>query len=350
MHEARRAALRDQQEMMRRAQGTLLGLAIGDALGMPTQMLPRPVVARLFPVLEGFEAGPSQNAISAGQPAGRVTDDTQQALLVARLLVEGQGHVEGARFVEELLRWAEQAEADGSEQLGPSSRRALEAVQRGAAPEEAGRRGDTNGAAMRIAPVGIAVPLEPVERFLERVEEACRPTHFTGLAIAGAAAVAAVISAGLEGASFVEAVNEARRLARLGQERGAYVAGASVAERLVWAVDLVSQLDEESAQDAIVDLIGTGVATQEAVPAAFAIAQRWRADPWRACLIAARLGGDSDTIAALVGAMLGACSGSEVFPVEARTTVVQVNALDIDGLLSELLALRTRLQQEEVRL
>jgi ADP-ribosylglycohydrolase len=115
-------------------------------------------------------------------------------------------------------------------------------------------------------------------------------------------------------------------------------------------VDLVSQLDEESAQDAIVDLIGTGVATQEAVPAAFAIAQRWQADPWRACLIAARLGGDSDTIAALVGAMLGACSGLEVFPVEARTTVVQVNALDIDGLLSELLALRTRLQQEEVRL
>jgi ADP-ribosylglycohydrolase len=350
MHEARRAALRDQQEMMRRAQGTLMGLAIGDALGMPTQMLPRPVVARLFPVLEGFEAGPLQNAISAGQPAGRVTDDTQQALLVARLLVEGQSHVEGARFVEELLRWAEQAEADGSEQLGPSSRRALEAVQRGAAPEEAGRRGDTNGAAMRIAPVGIAVPLEPVERFLKRVEEACRPTHFTGLAIAGAAAVAAVISAGLEGASFVEAVNEARRLARLGQERGAYVAGASVAERLVWAVDLVSQLDEESAQDAIVELIGTGVATQEAVPAAFAIAQRWQADPWRACLIAARLGGDSDTIAALVGAMLGACSGLEVFPVEARTTVVQVNALDIDGLLSELLALRTRLQQEEVRL
>ncbi|WP_376795647.1 ADP-ribosylglycohydrolase family protein [Thermogemmatispora sp.] len=339
-----------QKEMLRRAQGALLGLAIGDALGMPTQMLPRSLVAQLFPALEGFEAGPQQNAISAGQPAGRVTDDTQQALLVARLLVEEKGRVPSDRFVQELLRWAEQAEADGSEQLGPSSRRALEAVRRGEAPEEAGRRGDTNGAAMRIAPVGIAVPLEPVERFLECIEEVCRPTHFTGLAIAGAAAVAAVVSAGLEGATFAEALGEGLRLARLGQARGAYVAGASVAERLIWAVDLVSQLDEESAQDAIVDLIGTGVATQEAVPAAFALAARWQADPWRACLIAARLGGDSDTIAALVGAMLGACSGLEVFPEEARTTVVQVNALDVDGLVSELLALRTRLQQEEVRL
>ncbi|MBX5448448.1 ADP-ribosylglycohydrolase family protein [Thermogemmatispora sp.] len=349
MHEAGGAALREPEEREQRARGALLGLAIGDALGMPTQMLPRSVVAQLFPSLEGFEAGPPQNAISAGQPAGKVTDDTQQALLVARLLVEGQGHVISHRFVEELLRWAELAEADGSEQLGPSSRRALEAVRRGLRPEEAGRRGDTNGAAMRIAPVGIAVPLEPARRFLERIEEVCRPTHFTGVAIAGATAVAAVISAGVAGASFQEALGEAQHLARQAQEHGAYVAAASVAERLIWAVDLVSHLDEESAQDAIVDLIGTGVATQEAVPAAFAIAARWRADPWRACLIAARLGGDSDTIAALVGAMLGACAGLEVFPQEARTTVVQVNALDIDRLVSRLLALRDRLQQEEVR-
>ncbi len=336
------------QEIVARAEGALLGLAIGDALGMPTQMLPRRQVTQLFPVLAGFEAGPPQNAISAGQPAGSVTDDTQQALIVARLLVEGHGHVESARFVEQLLAWAREAEANGSEQLGPSSRRALEAVQRGLPPEEAGRRGDTNGAAMRIAPVGIAVPVEPLSRLLDCVEEVCLPTHHTGLAIAGAAAVAAAVSAGVGGASLQEALSYARQAARLGQERGAYVAGASVAERLAWALELVGSLDEASAQDAIAELIGTGVATQEAVPAAFAIAARWSADPWRACLIAARLGGDSDTIGALAGAILGACAGAVAFPVEARATVVRVNHLELRDVVGELLALRSRRDQQEV--
>lgn len=327
-------------ELMRRAQGTLVGLAIGDALGMPTQMLPRQQVAALFPLLNDFVAGPPENWISAGQPAGSVTDDTQQALIVARLLIAGNGHLDTAQFVEQLLAWSRQAEANGTEQLGPSSRRALEAIQGGLALEEAGRRGDTNGAAMRIAPVGIIMPVEPLVRLVDSVEEVCRPTHFTGLAIAGAAAVAATISAGVGGAAFPEALSIARHAARLGQERGHYVAGANVAERIIWAVELVNQLDEASALDAIADLVGTGVTTQEAVPAAFAIASRWSNDPWRACLIAARLGGDSDTIGAITGAMLGACTGVDAFPAHAAATVARVNRLDLENLAGRLVAMR----------
>ena len=330
-------------ELLWRAQGALLGLAIGDALGMPTQMLPRQQVATLFPALDGFLTGPPENAISPGQPAGSVTDDTQQALIVARLLIAGNGHIDGAQFVAELLSWSRNAEANGTEQLGPSSRRALENIQRGVSLEEAGRHGDTNGAAMRITPVGILSPLEPLARLVDRVEEVCRPTHFTGLAIAGAAAVAAAVSAGIDGASFSAALSPARQAARLGQERGYYAAGANIAERIAWAVDLVSQLDEASALDALVDLVGTGVTTQEAIPAAFAIASRWTSDPWQACLIAARLGGDSDTIGALVGAMLGACNGKTAFPTEAATIVTRVNELDLESLAEKLVAIRTRL-------
>ncbi|MGC8635358.1 MAG: ADP-ribosylglycohydrolase family protein [Candidatus Limnocylindrales bacterium] len=326
-----------------RARGALCGLAIGDALGMPTQLLPRARVAALFPTLTGFQAGPPENAISAGQPAGAVTDDTQQALIVARLLVAGKGRFDADRFVAELLAWAHDAEADGSEQLGPSSRRALEAIQRGVAPDEAGRHGDTNGAAMRIAPVGIVVPVEPLTRLVDRVEEVCRPTHFTGLAISGAAAVAAAVSAGVGGASVAEAVSLARAAARLGCARGAYSPGASVAERIRWAVDLAGRFDEASALDAITDLVGTGVATQEAVPAAFALAARWPSDPWEACLQAARLGGDSDTIGAITGAIVGACTGVTAFPAAALEVIRRVNALDLAELADGLLAVRRAL-------
>ena len=57
------------------------------------------------------------------------------------------------------------------------------------------------------------------------------------------------------------------------------------------AVGLVRGMDEGSAMDAVYELVGTGVATQETVPAAFAIGSRWSEDPWRACLEAARVEG-----------------------------------------------------------
>lgn len=328
--------------MTRRAQGALMGLAIGDALSMPTQLLSRQQVASLFPTLNDFVDGPPENAISAGRPAGSVTDDTHQALIVAQLLIAGNGHIDSVEFVQQLFAWAREAEANGTEQLGPSTRRALEAIQKGCPLEEAGRHDDTNGAAMRIAPVGIAVPLEPLSGLVDLVEEACRPTHFTGLAIAGAAAVAAVISAGIGGAVFTETLGIARHVARLGQGRGFYIPGASIAERIVWAVELVSQLEEASALDAITDLIGTGVTTQEAVPAAFAIASRWSNDPWHACLVAARLGGDSDTIGAIIGAMLGACAGVDAFPAHAAATIEHVNGLNLENLARRLVAVRAR--------
>ena len=88
-------------ETKQRARAALVGLAIGDALGMPTQMLPRYQVEACFPSLTDFAAGPPVNAISAGQPAGSVTDDTQQALIIARLLIAGKGAFDGERFVQE---------------------------------------------------------------------------------------------------------------------------------------------------------------------------------------------------------------------------------------------------------
>jgi len=75
-----------------RAAGALYGLAVGDALGMPTQSLPRArIEASYGPLLAGFEAAPVGHPLAAGLPAGSVTDDTEQALLLAGLLIDGGG-------------------------------------------------------------------------------------------------------------------------------------------------------------------------------------------------------------------------------------------------------------------
>jgi ADP-ribosylglycohydrolase len=326
-----------------RALGAFYGLAIGDALGMPTQMLPRKVVTDLYGEMPWFAPGPDVNEISVGLPAGRVTDDTDQAVIVARTLIDGSGEIDLALLAGRLLDWEHAMAAAGSlDLLGPSTKRAVASVSHGAAPGESGRAGYTNGAAMRITPVGIATPARPLARLATAVAAASRLTHDTTVAISGAAAVAAAVSAGVDGADVAEAILLAQSAAEIGAGHGHYVPAASVADRIRWAVRLVHGLDDEDALEVIDRLVGTGVTTQEAVPAAFAIASLAPGDPWRACRLAAVLGGDSDTVAAMAGAVVGACCGLSALPSDAVQLVRTVNDLHLEPVVDGLLALRAK--------
>jgi len=328
-----------------RALAAFYGLAIGDALGMPTQELPRSR-AREILALSRFEDAPHDQRISAHLRAGTVTDDTEQALVVARLLVEGQGRVDAHVLAQRLLDWESDVTARGSlDLLGPSTRRALAAVADGVDPLTTGSSGATDGAAMRITPVGIATPPEPVMGLVDAVVALDLPTHDTGIAHAGAAAVAAMVSHGVAGSPVSGSLPRAVEAARLAQDRGHWVAGPSVSARIVWAVDLVRTTSEsrgaEAALDAVDRLVGTSLLTQEAVPAAFAVTALHAHDPWAAVRAAAALGGDSDTIAAMVGAMVGAANGMSGWPDHALATVRRVNSLALEPLVESLLVLRS---------
>jgi ADP-ribosylglycohydrolase len=324
-----------------RARGALYGLAIGDALGMPTQMLSRrEIVDRWGSLLTGFEAAPDDHPIAAGMPAGAVTDDTEQAVLLGRLLVDGQGRVGPRELAAALLGWERDMAARGSlDLLGPSTKRALQAVQDGTPPAAAGSYGDTNGAAMRITPVGLATAAEPGSALVDRVQQASLVTHNTSIALAGAAAVAAAVSAGVDGADVATAIAAGIAAARLGAQRGHWTAGADVAARIDWAVNLVAGAQPDRAAEVIYTLVGTSLATQESVPAAFAVLSAVPGDPWQACLLAASLGGDSDTIAAMAGAIGGACHGLAAFPPDAIETM-DANGLELAELADSLYQLR----------
>lgn len=327
-----------------RALGALLGLAVGDALGMPTQLLPREtVVDRYGPVLARFEPAPADHPLAAGLRAGTVTDDTEQAVLLGRLLVDSAGRVDPAELARRLLAWEDGVRARGSlDLLGPSTRRALADLAAGADPADAGRFGDTNGAAMRIAPVGVATPVSAgrLPSLVDAVVAASALTHNTSVALAGASAVAAAVSAGVDGADVPTAVDVAVRAAAEGARRGRWVAAADVGARVRWAVDTVAGRTDDQALELVHRLVGTSLATQESVPAAFALLSLHPGDPWHTCLLAASVGGDCDTIAAIAGAVAGACAGAAAFPADAARTVSEVNALDLTGLARDLLALR----------
>ena len=229
--------------------------------------------------------------------------------------------------------------------LGPSTKRAISALAAGADIGQAGRSGVTNGAAMRIAPVGIAAPAADLDGLVDRVVEASRATHNTGVALAGAAAVAAAVSAGLDGAAVPDAIGLAVAAARRAARRGHWVAAADVAARITWATGLTAELARRpggpgAVIDIVYPLVGTSLAAQESVPAAFAVLAASPEDPWLACRIAASAGGDCDTIAAMAGAIGGACHGLAGFPAAARAFVADVNDLRLDELAAGLLRVR----------
>ncbi|MEM6887082.1 MAG: ADP-ribosylglycohydrolase family protein [Pseudomonadota bacterium] len=321
-----------------RAFGALAGMAIGDALGMPSQTLTRQQIHQHYGQITGFVVPFDDHPVSHGLRAGQITDDTEQALMLAQRLIAGRGRINEAQLASDLLAWEADVKARGfRDLLGPSSRAALDAMLAGAPISQTGRGGTTNGAAMRIAPIGIATPIEPLAGFVDQVELACRMTHNTGEAIAGAAAVAAIISCGLEGRDFDKSVRTAVLAAKEGQKRGYAAGDGDMAARVRDALSLARRVKDINE---LVGVTGTSVASHQSIPAAFGIVSLADGNPWKAALIAANVGDDTDTIGAMAGAMAGACSGSAALPKAAVEFVLTANALPLQETARRLLKLR----------
>ena len=329
---------------MDRALGAFYGLALGDALGMPTQSLSRGQILSRFGHIGTLENAPADQPIAPGMPAGSITDDTEQAILVGQLLVEGRGSIDPHLLAQRLIAWEANMQAKGSQDLlGPSTKRAIEMILAGHSPEESGRHGTTNGAAMRITPVGIASDVRQPERFIQSVVQACQVTHNTSLGIASAAAVAAVVSSGLNGTQLEHALNAGTEMAFMAEHHGHWVAGGRIGPRIRWARQASRECNPDNIGDLLYDVIGTSVASQESVVAAFALAQRVASgalSSFDALCMAASIGGDTDTIAAILGAMLGACGGLQLWPAALIKQIVAVNSMQLDPLVRDLLALR----------
>lgn len=326
-------------QMQHRAIGALAGIAIGDALGMPSQTMTRAAIVAAYGRITDFVAPIEDHPVSHGLSAATVTDDTEQTLLLADLLIRSPGRFDDHAWAHALIDWEADVRARGlSDLLGPSSKRALDALLAGTPASETGRKGTTNGASMRIAPVAIATPPDDAGAFVARVAEACRVTHNTREAIAAAAAVAMVISQGIGGADFNSALGAALDAARRGANCGAATGDPDMAGRIEAAIAIA----DRSSEQALARQIGTSVASRASVATAFGVVRLAGGDPWAAAVIAANIGDDTDTIGAIACAMAGACRGIGAFPQDKVARVVDVNGLELAQVAAGLLALRAQ--------
>ena len=332
-----------------RAYGALAGLALGDALGMPTQAMSPAQIRAVYGRITGLVDGDASQPYAPGMPAGSVTDDTEQALLVASLLGRGRGTSSGrvaldaGEFAHALLDWEDSMIERGSlDLLGPSTKAALERVRAGEDPLSVGGAGTTNGAAMRVTPIGIAVSTTDPEAFADAVWSSCQVTHATRQGFQSAALVAAAVSMGIDwdtpSASDMTALLwKALTYVDSLPERGAWTPDPDVVAATRRAMQLVAN-PASSSLECLVEQVGTSVASAQAIPMAFALLAR---DPSpRALLDAANIGGDTDTIGAIAGAILGGALGEQVLPADSLSMIEEVSHLGLPSVALELLELR----------
>lgn len=323
-----------------RALGALMGLALGDSLGMPTQSMSPQQIHRYYGRIDSLRDAVDVQPIAPGLVAGSITDDTEQALLIGELIVEGEGHIYPRRLADTLLAWEDDMRTKGSlDLLGPSTKLALEKVRGGADPATTGGLGTTNGAAMRVTPIGIAFPLSDPDRFTTAVQESCMVTHDTRQGYESAAIIAASVSAAINGADAPAAVQTALRLVHDHPIHGHWSAKASVAARAELALKLTEDLHREDLADYLRTYVGTSVESSESVSCALVIIREFACEPFEGLCFAASLGGDTDTIAAMAGAVLGAASPGAL-PTDTVATVVSQSRLELAPLCDALLELR----------
>lgn len=312
--------------------GGMLGEALGDAWGMPAYLAPEETWRRYGGWVDRFHPGPPDHPFHAGLPAGRVTDDTEQAFALSKAIIADEGvTVEGVARA--ILSWYEAIDGDNSDLVGPSTRRAMAAIRRGEPLSQTGLGGYTNGAAMRICPVGLIHPGD-VEAAARDAALSCTPTHNTDVAASGAAAIAGAIAQALVPSCTLTDVIEAGIYAACEARKWAAPwMGASVHRRIALAVELAqeSKPARERLQD-LYDIVGTTLATSESVPAAFGVLAMAEGDVIQTAIYAANLSGDADTVGAMACAIAGAWRGLDGFPEEVITTLKRINPqLDFDG-------------------
>ncbi len=288
----------------------LIGSAVGDALGAPTEFMSLPEIrakygARGIREFEGFR----------GLPAGSWTDDTEMTIAVAWALIHS-GHrgddMEDA-FGHEYARWY--MTHDPRRSPGSTCRRAGQDLARGVPPRLAGVAGSTGcGAVMRVAPVGLFHLFSPTPgSLISAAKISAYPTHDSVEARMGAAVMAMLI----EMAAQHWTAEEATR--RVQENYG----GTAVGQALRKAYDLRNEPDA----DAAYAQIGEGWDCTSAVAGAWFAFCRSPSSFEETVVSAATTQGDSDSLASMAGAISGAYNGLEAIPERWRNKVEGYNML-----------------------
>jgi ADP-ribosyl-[dinitrogen reductase] hydrolase len=283
---------RTDPQLISRARGALLGLVAGNQLGVPTEHLGTPeAIRQAYPTGLTNLAPPPKNS--------PYDDDAAMALLLGESLLAMQGF--DANDV--ARRWVKWMKVDGRG-IGMTTRRALTLIDRGKEPFDAGRlayqenpgRTAGNGSVMRCIPVALRYHDDP-GRLIRVSTQQAAITHADERCTWGAAAVNLAARELLHGnIYFVEEVLH------------------QIADRAPRALrEAIHRVPRESESDLPITRIGEAGYVVHCIEIAFWFATHDRTLE-ESLIYLAQAGGDTDTNAAVAGALLGARYGEVALP------------------------------------
>lgn len=283
----------DRALFLKKAKGCLIGLAVGDAMGD----LGRSDVHRS-----------RYGIITNLYPGAKSTDDTEFGLLTARALLDCGGHLTPAAV---LAAWQTHIIDQGGifERAGKPLHGAVENIKRGILPPFSGidnAQNNDDGAAMRVAPIGIVAAGDP-ERAAELARIDAEISHHAD-GVWAAQAVAAAIALAMVDASTDDIIRTARDYLPNDSWIGrAFDRAMIICDR--------AQTIEDAWEDLHTQLWApVHSMSAEAIPQMFAIFRLTDGDFHRGMFWACNFGRDADSIAAMCGAMAGARHGLDVIP------------------------------------
>ncbi|GAB7190858.1 hypothetical protein NUM3379_15650 [Kineococcus sp. NUM-3379] len=296
-----------------RVSGALIGAAVGDALGAPFEFGPPHWFSDRFPAPA---RGVSTEMCGGGQlgwEPGEFTDDTQMALLLAQSLVEHDGLDEADVFAR-FHRWAEANPPD----IGVQTRAVLGSGlpwDRAAAEHfRTGGRAAGNGSLMRTTPAAIRFARAGREATMDAARRISALTHGDPAAGEGCAIFHEVLRALLDG-DDVDAALAGALLEVPGEFRPKWAAVCSAA----WHPE-----DATEPNGAVWPTLGSAL-----------WALRNSTTYEEALRLAVDLGGDTDTVACVTGALAGARAGITGIPAR-WTSVLHGTVPGTDGRVWEL--------------
>ncbi|MDY6965210.1 MAG: ADP-ribosylglycohydrolase family protein [Halobacteriota archaeon] len=270
----------------------LIGLAIGDALGEPFEGLHATQIEKVWKG-DGFFKDPE------------ITDDTILTIIVAESILEQRG-VSGESIGRKII-----SNEDKLRRIGPTTSNAIYMLKEDIKFKS--KTGTTNGAAMRASPVGLACD----KNIIEETVEASQVTHGTDVAISGACCISSAINSAINASDKDEVIEECIKGAMEGRRSGVPTNLPKIDDMIELALDTPIRMLSE--------VIGVGIQTHESVPCAVALF--YSSNDFKDAVVnAVKLGGDTDTIASMSGAISGAFYGE--VPSSWALSIKEVGYLD----------------------
>lgn len=294
--------------------------------------------------IKDFLDGCPENIISYQYKAGQFTDDTGQALTILDSLIETDFKPVSKNIAEHILEWAKKENAFENNILGPTSKVTLKLFEEGKSAKEFSDEAVSNGAAMRIAPIGTLFEPEQKEKLCHYVAEVSRVTHTSDVTIAGASMLAMAVASAMRHEDREKMIEDALSVEAYAMSLGASTVSLSLGARTRLGVSLAKEYAEDKTAflEHLYNLVGAGVNTSESVPAALAIAY-YSFDVKECALLCANLGGDTDTIGAMATAICGGAEGIKGIPKEYIEVIKKANHIDFEPYAEEILKKRGRL-------